>query len=68
MKRPASKSVLTIPLQVWETAETKEDVEEWLLAHNRKFIREMRRIRREEHLGGKGRPLEDVAKRWNIAL
>lgn len=46
MKRPASKSVLTIPLQVWETAETKEDVEEWLLAHNRKFIREMRRIRR----------------------
>lgn len=68
MGRTASKDVIEIPRSVWETAETKEEVEDWLLAHNPRFIREMRRIRREEHLSGKGMSIKDLARKWNIAL
>ncbi len=68
MGKAAPKHVVEFPRTVWETAETKEDLEDWLLANNPKFIREMRRIRREEDLAGKGKSLEDVARRWNIKL
>jgi len=68
MNRVTTKNVLEIPTDVWETAETKEELEDWLLAHNPKLVRQLRRIRREEDLAGRGRPLSEVARRWNIAL
>jgi len=68
MKRSPTKDVLEIPKTVWETAETKEDLEDWLLANNPRFIREMRRIRRREHLAGRGKTLEELARQWNIDL
>lgn len=68
MKRPESKNVIEFPRDVWETAETKEDLEDWLLTRNFKLVRELRRIRRHEDLTGLGKPLVEVARRWNIKL
>jgi len=68
MNRVTTKNVLEIPTDVWETAETKEELEDWLLAHNPKLVRQLRRIRRQEDLAGRGKPLSEVARRWNIAL
>ena len=63
MKKSEGKGVLEIPLEVWETAETKEDLEDWLLAHNAKLVRQLRRIRRQEDLAGHGKRLDEVASR-----
>jgi hypothetical protein len=68
MKKSSAKDVIEIPKGVWETAETKEDLEDWLLAHNLRLVRQLRRIRRHEDLVGRGKPLGDVARRWNIKL
>lgn len=65
MKKTQAKSVIEIPRGVWETAETKEDIEDWLLTQNPKLIRQLRRIRRHEDLTGLGKTLGEVARRWN---
>jgi len=59
---------LEIPATVWESAETKEEIEDWLLAHSPRLMRQLRRIRQKEDLGGQGKPLTEIAKRWNISL
>lgn len=66
MKKTQAKSVIEIPRGVWETAETKEDIEDRLLTQNPKLVRQLRRIRRHEDLTGQGKTLGDVAGRWNI--
>jgi hypothetical protein len=48
---------VTFPLSVFETADTKEDLEDWLLAQNAEFIKRMRKARQDD-LQGKG-------KEWN---
>ncbi len=40
--------VIEIPLTVFETAETKEDLEDWLLSQNPEFIEKMRKARKED--------------------
>jgi len=45
------KDVITIPLSVWESAETKEDLEDWLLAHNPEFVKRMREAQKEAEEG-----------------
>lgn len=45
---------VTFPLSVFETADTKEDLEDWLLSQNPYFIKKMRKARRED-ISGKGR-------------
>lgn len=52
------RKVVTFPLTVFETADTKDDLEDWLLAHNPDFIKRMRKARKDD-LHGKG-------KDWNI--
>ena len=42
---------VTFPLSVFETANTKEDLEDWLLSQNPEFIKKMRKARREDILG-----------------
>ena len=42
---------VTFPLSVFETADTKEDLEDWLLSQNPEFIKKMRKARREDILG-----------------
>lgn len=49
--------VVTFPLTVFETADTKDDLEDWLLAHDTNFVKKMRKAR-EDDLQGKG-------KGWN---
>ena len=44
---------VTFPLSVFETADTKEDLEDWLLSQNPEFIKKMRKARRED-ISGKG--------------
>jgi hypothetical protein len=52
-KKPKSEAV-TFPLSVFETADTKEDLEDWLLSQNPKFIKKMRKARQEDiHGNGK---------------
>ena len=63
-----AKDVLEIPTPVWDSAETKEELDDWLLAQNPKLIRQLRRIRTDEDAAGKGKPLSEVARRWNINL
>lgn len=54
--------IITIPLSVWESAETKEDLEDWLLAHNPRFVKRMLKAR-EEYLKGEVVSLEEVEKK-----
>ncbi|TKJ43003.1 hypothetical protein CEE36_05825 [candidate division TA06 bacterium B3_TA06] len=54
--------VITIPISVWESAETKEDLEDWLLAHNPRFVKRMLKAR-EEDLKGEVVSLEEVEKK-----
>lgn len=68
MKKTQAKSVIEIPRGIWETAETKEEIEDWLLTQNPKLIRQLRRIKHEEDLTGQGKTLREVARRWNITL
>lgn len=66
--KKAAKDILEIPRGVWETAETKEDIEDWLLAQHPKLVRQLRRIKRHEDLTGLGKTLGEVARRWKVKL
>ena len=68
MRRMGTNDVIQIPKGVWETAETKEDLEDWLLAHNPRMIRQLRRIQRHEDAAGRGKTLDELAREWNISL
>jgi hypothetical protein len=52
---------VTFPLSVFETADTKEDLEDWLLSQNPEFIKKMRKARREDILG-KGKSWGSIKK------
>ena len=53
--------VITFPLSVFETADTKEDLEDWLLSQNPAFIKKMRKARQDD-LQGKGRDWGSLKK------
>ena len=55
------KETVTFPLGVFETADTKEDLENWLLSHNPEFIKKMRKARQEDLLG-KGKSWESLRR------
>lgn len=46
--------LITFPLTVFETADTKEDLEDWLLSKNSEFIKRMLKSRNED-IQGKGK-------------
>jgi hypothetical protein len=48
------REIVSFPLSVFETADTKEDLEDWLLSQNTEFIKKMRKARKED-LQGKGK-------------
>ena len=60
----AAEKILQIPLPVFESAENKEEIEDWLLANDPQFLQEMERIKKEE--SGKGISLKEAAKKWDI--
>jgi hypothetical protein len=55
------KESITFPITVFETADTKEDLEDWLLSQNPQFIEKMRKARQEDLLG-KGKSWESLKK------
>jgi len=67
-KRVAYESkpdVVTIPLTVFETAESKEELEDWLLANDKEFIKKMRKVRRDD-LAGRFISWEEAKRKLNI--
>ncbi len=52
---------LRIPLDVFETAESKEEIEDWLMANDPAFLEKMRQARREDQ-GGAWKSLEALRK------
>ncbi len=54
---------VTFPLTVFKTAETIEDLEDWLLSNNPDFIKRMRKARQED-IQGKGKNWEDLKKNY----
>lgn len=59
-----AKKIVEFPLPVFETAENKEELEDWLLARDPDFLHEMKRIKENE--SGKGISLSKAAKKWDI--
>jgi len=53
--------IVTFPRSVFETAETLDDLEDWLLSRSPDFIKRMRKARRDD-LQGKGKDWEALKK------
>lgn len=56
---------MTFSLNVFETANTKEDLEDWLLAQNPEFIKRMRKTRKDD-IEGRGKDWEELKKQLCI--
>ena len=54
---------VTFPLSVFETADSKEDLEDWLLSQDPEFIKKMRKARRED-IQVKGRAGDPLKKNY----
>ena len=61
MPSTKEKKTVTFPLTVFETASTKEDLEDWLLSQNPEFIKKMRKARKDD-LEGRGTDWEALKK------
>ena len=50
---PLAKDIdtVTFPVSVFETADTKEDLEDWLLSQDPTFIKKIRKARKEDIQG-----------------
>ncbi len=53
-----------IPKSVLATAQSIDELEDWLLANNPAAVEDLRRIRREQDLDGHGKNLSEILKRW----
>ena len=55
-----------IPQSVLISAQSLDDLEDWLAANNPDFLSGIRRIRDEENIAGSGKDIAEVLKRWPI--
>jgi len=53
--------VLVFPVSVFETADTKEDLEDWLLSQDPEFIRKMRKAKKDD-IQGRGKDWKILKK------
>jgi hypothetical protein len=53
--------VIAFPVSIFETADTKEDLEDWLLSQNPEFLKKMRKARKDD-IEGKGKDWEAIKK------
>ena len=44
-------ATITFPRSVFDTADTKEDLEDWLISQNPEFIKRMRKAKQDDLLG-----------------
>ncbi|MCR4292342.1 MAG: hypothetical protein NUV76_05645 [Candidatus Kuenenia sp.] len=58
-RKKSKKQTVTFPLSVFETADTKEDLEDWLLSQNHEFIKKMRKARQDD-MQGKGKDWQSL--------
>ena len=56
---------IEIPESVFLSAQSLDDLEDWLAANDPAFLDQMRRIR-EEDLAGGGRDLPELLEQWPI--
>jgi len=61
----AVKRSIKIPIRVFETAESKEDIEDWLLSQDKNFIQQMRKARKED-LSGQWITLKKLKRELSI--
>ena len=61
MPSAKKKERVIFPLSIFETADTKEDLEDWLLSQNPEFIKKMRKLKKDD-LQGKGKDWEILKK------
>jgi hypothetical protein len=61
-----SDRIVEIPQSVLVSAQSLDDLEDWIAANDPEFLGEVRRIRNEEDLAGAGKDIAEVLKRWPI--
>jgi hypothetical protein len=61
-----SHRTVEIPQSVLVSANSLDDVEDWIAANDPQFLSEVRRIRNEEDLAGSGKDIAEILKRWPI--
>lgn len=61
-----SQRTVEIPQSVLISAQSLDELEDWLAAHDPAFLAEVRRIRDEEDHAGRGKDIAEVLKRWPI--
>ena len=57
---------IEIPESVLISAQTLDDLGDWLVAHDPQFLDRMRRIRDDEDITEKGKDLTEILKQWPI--
>ncbi|PIX88471.1 MAG: hypothetical protein COZ31_06355 [Nitrospirae bacterium CG_4_10_14_3_um_filter_44_29] len=55
------QETITFPLSIFETADTIEDLEDWLLSKNPEFIKKMRKVKRDD-IQSKGKDWKSLKK------
>jgi len=62
----SQQRTVEIPQSVLVSAQSLDDQEDWLAAHDMEFLDQIRRIRNDEDLGNQGKDLGEILKRWPI--
>jgi hypothetical protein len=62
----SSPNSIDIPTAVLISAQSLDDLEDWLAAKNPEFLERIRSIRRDEDLEETGTDLAELIKRWPI--
>ena len=62
----AQTRTIPIPEGVLLSAQSLDDLEDWLTANDPAFVERMRRIRKDEDLADKGKDLGEILKKWPI--
>ena len=60
----SGQRTVEIPQSVLISAQSLDDLDDWLAAHDPEFLEQIRRIRSDEDLGDRGKDLEEILKRW----
>ncbi|MBM4035113.1 MAG: MoaD/ThiS family protein [Planctomycetes bacterium] len=64
----AATRTTAIPETVLLSAQTLDDLEDWLAANDPAFLQRMRRIRNDEDVAGQGKDLEGILERWPVSI
>jgi len=62
----ADTRTIAIPESVLLSAQSLDDLEDWLAANNPAFLERMRRIRHDEDIADQGKDLAEILERWPI--